>query len=79
MVERNVGFDNLGKVLELIRKRNGMTQAEFGRVLGWDERTVRRYVRGELNARLDVVRVKAFFKLLAEAGMSLDDLPDPPP
>lgn len=79
MVGYNTNIRNLtGEVLELIRKRNNMTQVEFGRALGWDERTVRRYVRGELNARLDVVRVKPFLKLVTGAGMTIDDLPDPP-
>ncbi len=55
-----------------------MTQVEFGQALGWDERTVRRYIRGELSARLDVTYVTNFIQLLIGAGMTLEDLPDPP-
>lgn len=56
-----------------------MTQVEFGQALGWNERTVRRYIRGELSARLDVAYVANFIQLLDAAGMTLEDLPVPHP
>ncbi len=52
------------------------TQEELARELGTTPRTIGHHERGEHKLRLTLGQIKRLKELLAQAGMSLDDLPD---
>jgi len=79
MVDENLNSCNLtGATLLTLRKRLGLTQPQLGGCLGITEQTVRNHEKGRHRLRLELWQFKILMKLMKEAGMSLEDLPNPP-
>ncbi|WP_446335241.1 helix-turn-helix domain-containing protein [Coleofasciculus sp. G1-WW12-02] len=79
MVNDSSSYSNpSAKTLKELRSRLKLTQSQLASALGTTERSIRRYEKGEVVFSLDLLQFKVFMKLMNQAGMSLDDLPDPP-
>ncbi|WP_446350488.1 helix-turn-helix transcriptional regulator [Coleofasciculus sp. F4-SAH-05] len=79
MVDENFNSCNLdGATLLKLRKQLGLTQPQLGECLGITEQTVRNHEKGRHRLRLELWQFKLLTRLMNQAGMTIDDLPDPP-
>lgn len=62
--------------LKTIRVKLGLTQEQLAREIGVTSVTISRWERGVAPATFTVPQIKAFSRLLARIGMTVDNLPD---
>ncbi|HEY9794409.1 MAG TPA: helix-turn-helix transcriptional regulator [Leptolyngbyaceae cyanobacterium] len=74
--EKNQKFNPNVPTLKQVRERLGMTQKQFGDELGVSDETISRHERGVQQMKFTFSQMKRLHRLLKDAGMSLEDLPD---
>ncbi|NEP59296.1 MAG: helix-turn-helix transcriptional regulator [Symploca sp. SIO2G7] len=80
MVEEYLKKNNPNaKMLKNLRARLGRTQADLAETMGVALRTWQQYEEGSRSVRFYPWQVKVFLKLLQEADISWESLPDRPP
>lgn len=62
--------------LKNFRIELGMSQEEFARAIGTTARTISRWEAGDTEPTFTVAQIKAFERLLASRGKTIQDLPD---
>lgn len=66
------------KTLTELLKRLGWKQSQLAAFIGITDRTFNNYKRGRHELKLSLWQVKRLIQAMELAGMSYDDLPDPP-